>query len=436
MAFRTHPVMPNFRLHVKPTKQFKTTSVRIYLSRNLDKYTSYAALLPYILRRGTRRHPTMTHISRHLENLYGMAVGTDIAKLGEWQVLSFAADVPNERYLPTRIPLLERAFEFLNELLFSPAGNGGFVKEYVKTEKDNLCKFILSLPENRPSYALERLFEIMCEKEAYSTYEYGRIRAIKRIRPPGLFKFYKSLCHGIPVDIYVVGDVEPESVLRSVEKVFKRRRSGKYRLIPPVIKAPRQKPQMHKEHANVAQGQLFMGYRCRIPFKSANSHSLAVASAVLGGFTHSKLFRVVREKASLAYSVGTRMIRSKGIMVAYAGVEPGKESKAQKLIEQQVARLQAGHISKFELDSTKTSILDDLAAITDSPSKEIDFHFVHHLHGRKTSPEKIGEIVRGLTKQQLATAAAKLKLDTVFVLTQQDRLASSKFPQSSPAKVT
>ena len=142
-----------------------------------------------------------------------------------------------------------------------------------------------------------------------------------------------------------------------------------------------------------------------------------MASAILGGFTHSKLFRVVREKASLAYSVGTRMIRSKGIMVAYAGVEPGREKDAQKLIEQQVANLQAGRISRFELDSTKTSILDDLAAITDSPSKEIDFHFVHHLHGQKTTPQKIGEIVRGLTKQELAAAASKLKLDTVFILT-------------------
>jgi predicted Zn-dependent peptidase len=378
----------------------------------------------------------MTHISRYLENLYGTAVGTDVAKLGEWQVLSFAADVPNERYLPTRIALLERAFEFLHELMFSPVGNGNFIEEYVKTEKNNLSRFIMSLPENRPSYALERLFQLMCKKEPYSKYEYGSLDKKGKLRTPGLFKFYKSLLRSAPIDIYVIGDVEPEHVLRDVERIFRQRRSGKYNLLPAVVKTARRRKKRHEEYADVAQGQLFMGYRCRIPFRNRISHALAVASAVLGGFAHSKLFRVVREKASLAYSVGTRMIRSKGIMVAYAGVEPGKEQKAQKLIEEQVHKLQAGRISNFELDSTKSSILDDLAAITDSPSKEIDFHFVHLLHGQQITPEKIAQIVSGLTKQELATAAAKLKLDTIFVLTREEQAAPNKPLYSSHVKVS
>jgi predicted Zn-dependent peptidase len=423
MAFETHTVMPNFRLHVKRTKQFKTTALRVFLSRNLDERTTHAALLPYILRRGTRSHPTMTRISRHLENLYGTAVGTDVSKVGEWQILSFAADVPNERYLPTRVPILERALEFLNELIFFPAGDGKFIEEFVQTEKDNLRKFILSLPENRPSYALERLIQLLCEGEPYSRYEYGYLNALKKLRPQGLFKFYSSLRSSIPVDIYVLGDVAPEAVLRSVEGIFKQPRSGRYKLLPPVVKSARRKARSFEERSDVAQGHLFMGYRCRIPFGHRNSHALAVAGAVLGGFAHSKLFRVVREKASLAYSVGTRMIRSKGIMVAYAGVEPGNEAKARKLIEKQMAALQAGRISNFELDSTKSSILDDLAAITDSPSREIDFHFVHQLHGEQTTPEEIAHTVSGLTKRDLSSAAAKLKLDTVFVLTKQPQPA-------------
>lgn len=417
MAFESRTIMPGFRVHVKHTKQFKTTTVRIFLARNLDRHTTHAALLPYILRRGTRSHPSMTRISRHLENLYGTAVGTDISKLGEWQILSFVADAPNEKHLRTRIPVLDRVFEFLRELIFCPAGNNGFIEDYFETERDNLRKFIASLPDNHSSYAFERLLELMCEGEPFARFEYGSIRALARLRPEPLFRFYTSLVRRTPIDIYVLGDVRPENIFGRIGSLFAGFRNGRYRLIPPVLKSARRRPQRFEERTPAAQAKLLMGYRCSAPFGSTTSHALALAAAVLGGFAHSKLFRFVREKSSLAYAVGTHMMRSKGMMIAYAGVEPGREAKAQKLIEQQVAQLKNGRVSRFELDSTRSSIIDDLSAITDSPSKEIDFHFVNLLHGQRVTPQEIAEKVRKTTKEEIVAAARKLKLDTVFVLT-------------------
>lgn len=419
MTFQTHSLMPNFRVHIRPTTQFKTTTVRIYLTRNVDRNTTRAALLPYILRRGTRSHPTMTRISRHLESLYGTAVGTDVSKAGEWQVLSFVADAPNERYLPTRTPILERVLEFLHELIFQPAGNGGFVKSFVESEKENLRKFILSLPEKRPSYALERLIETMCEREPFGRYEYGRAGDLKSITPANLFSFYRSMLRRAVFDVYILGDVEPEQVLRSTGRIFKGPRASRSRLSAPVIKAAARRPRVVEEHVDAAQCHLLMGYRCNAGFGQKVSQALAMAAAVLGGFPHSKLFRVVREKESLAYSVHSHFIRSKGIMVVYAGVEPGTESKARKLIEKQVREIKAGRISSFELDSTKASILDDIASITDSPAKEIHFHFVHLLHGSHATPDEITRRIASMTKKEITTAAKKLKLDTVFTLTKQ-----------------
>jgi predicted Zn-dependent peptidase len=361
----------------------------------------------------------MTRISRHLESLYGTAVGTDVSKVGGWQVLSFVADAPNERYLPTRTPVLERVLEFLYELVFRPAGNGGFVKGFVESEKDNLRKFILSLPEKRPSYALESLIETMCEGEPFGRYEYGRVKDLKSITPANLFKFHSAMLRRILIDIYIVGDVEPAKVLQSIGRIFKRRRGGRFRLSAPIIKAAARKPRVVEEHVDAAQCHLLMGYRCSAGFGQKASQAMAMAAAVLGGFPHSKLFRVVREKESLAYSVHAHMIRSKGIMVVYAGVDPGSESKARRLIEKQVGEIKAGRISSFELDSTKASILDDIAAITDSPAKEIHFHFVHLLHGSRTTPEEISRRIASMTKNEITTAARKLKLDTVFTLTKQ-----------------
>jgi predicted Zn-dependent peptidase len=417
MAFETHTITPGFQLHVKSTRQFKTTKVRIFLSRNLDNDTTRAALLPYILRRGTRNHPTMTRISRHLENLYGTAVGTDVSKMGEWQILSFVADVPCERYLPGSMPVLKRIFEFLSELIFLPAGEKKFVQKYFRTEKKNMADFILSLKEKKAAYALERLFQLMCPGEPFSRYEYGELDELRKVEPEALHKFYERMCKCVHMDVYVLGDVEAARVLRCVEKAFPHGSLRVEPLRPAIVKTARRKPLQARESDHVVQGRLLMGYRSHAPFNSAASRALAVAVAILGGFPHSKLFRVVREKASLAYSVSSHLVRTKGIAVAYAGVEPGNEEEARHLIENQIHELQAGRITKFELDSTRTSILDDLASITDSPSREIDFHFVHMLHGEQLTPEEAARQVSEMSKEEIVSAAGKLKLDTVFVLT-------------------
>ena len=416
-SFETHVIAPGLRLHVKPTRQFKTTTVRIHFTRNLDRGTTRAALLPYILRRGTRSHPTMVHMSRHLEYLYGTTMGTNILKVGEWQVLSFGADVPNERCLGTRVPVLERALEFLGEAVFLPAGDGSFREEYVRTEIDNMRKFIVSLVENRAAYAMQRLVEILCGGEPFARYEYGSPDALESIQPSGLYRFYRSTCRRAPIDIYVLGDVGPEQVLRSVERIFRHPRTGRYRLSPPVLRPAGRKVKLFREHLGVAQAHLLMGYRSTVAFSHRLSHALALAGAILGGFPHSKLFRTVREKASLAYSVGAHVVRTKGIMVAYAGTEPGNEAKVQRLIEREVGRLKAGRISSFEMESTRSGILDELASITDSPAGEIEFHFAHLLHGERKTPLELSQVIRGLTRAEVTAAANRLLLDTVYVLT-------------------
>jgi len=426
MSFESYILRPGFRLHVKTTKQFKTTTVRVFLTRNLDKNTTKAALLPYILRRGTKTYPNMTKISRHLENLYGTAIGTDVSKLGEWQVLSIFADVPNERFLPTKTPVLLRALEFIDELIFSPAGTDGFIQDYVSSEKDNVRKFILSLYEDRSSYAFKRLFDVMCEGEPFARYEYGDLKSLNLLRPSTLYKFYLSMRRSIPIDIYIVGDIDTDRLLKAAGKLFGSTRTARSKLSPPVIKKARRKPKASNEYMDVAQGRLLMGYRSSVAFNDPQSHTLAMASAVLGGFAHSKLFQNIREKASLAYSVGTYMSRSKGVMVAYAGIEPGTEGRVRTMIEKQFAELKSGRISSFELDSTKASILDDIAAINDVPGKEIDFHFVNSLHGVSATPREVGDKIASLTKSEIAKAAERLVLDTIYNLTKQKKMATGK----------
>ena len=67
-----------------PTDKFKTTSFKLILHRNLrSNEHSLNAVVPFVLRRGTRSRPSSRDIARYMEELYGAQFSTDIGKIGE-----------------------------------------------------------------------------------------------------------------------------------------------------------------------------------------------------------------------------------------------------------------------------------------------------------------------------------------------------------------
>src|SRR5690606_35380690 len=124
--FQSIAVDEGFHLYVAPTEKFKTTSFKLVLRRSLDAYEhSLNAVLPFVLRRGTRRRPTSRDIARYMEELYGAQFSAEVGKIGETQLIELAAAVADERFLPERIGTTEAAVAFLAEALLDPVLEDG-----------------------------------------------------------------------------------------------------------------------------------------------------------------------------------------------------------------------------------------------------------------------------------------------------------------------
>ena len=98
-----------FRVYVHPTKKFKSTVVRLYVHQPLGDDITPLALLPFVLRRGCRRYPTMRKITAFLDDLFGASMSVDVLKIGERQVMVFRFDGINDRFSPKRIGALPKA---------------------------------------------------------------------------------------------------------------------------------------------------------------------------------------------------------------------------------------------------------------------------------------------------------------------------------------
>ena len=166
----------------------------------------------------------------------------------------------------------------------------------------------------------------------------------------------------------------------------------------------------------VNQAKLVMGYRTNISYADPLYCALLLYNGILGGFPHSKLFLNVREKASLAYYVYSRLEKHKGLMMVAAGIESGDYEKARGIIEEQVADLAAGKISETEMENTRRGLINQLRIQDDNPYRMIAFHLDGAIGGRAYTVDELIRGIEAVSPEEVKAVAGKVRLDTVYLL--------------------
>jgi predicted Zn-dependent peptidase len=97
-------------------------------------------------------------------------------------------------------------------------------------------------------------------------------------------------------------------------------------------------------------------------------YGLAVLDAIFGGSTSSRLFREVREKRGLAYSVGSynEQFTDAGLVATYVGTREDNVEEACSIIGAELARLRSEPVSEDELVRAKESVKGRLVLSSES----------------------------------------------------------------------
>jgi predicted Zn-dependent peptidase len=97
-------------------------------------------------------------------------------------------------------------------------------------------------------------------------------------------------------------------------------------------------------------------------------YPLAVLDAIFGGSTSSRLFREVREKRGLAYSVGSynEQFTDQGLVATYVGTREENVEEACRIIGTEMARLRSEPVSAEELTRAKESVKGRLVLSSES----------------------------------------------------------------------
>lgn len=416
--FLRQELRPGVGLSVWRTRKFKTNLVEVVLRQPLQASSVTAnALLPFILRRGTERHPTSLAMARRLEDLYGADLTVDVAKIGESQNLRFQVEVAADRFLPDENNLFRQGLRLLREVLLEPRRNGeSFHVPYFEQERENLRRGIEGLINNKRQYSVLRLVEEMFRGRPYGLYKYGRVQDLPALTPDELYRRYREILETSPVEIFVVGDLEPEAVAGWVQEELPLAPT-RLRPVPPGRSAPaHQEPRTVREAQEVQQGVLAMGWTAGAAYADPGYEALLAANGVLGAFPHSKLFVNVREKASLAYFAFSRYESTQGFVYASAGINVENYQRSRAIIEEQVAALQRGDFTPDELEKARKSLISGFRAMQDSAARMVDAFLVGLANGCPRNPDEVIARLERIEPGEVQEAARSLNLSTVYFL--------------------
>ncbi len=406
------------RLHVWPTKRFKTFAISLFAGVPLQEETvTETALIPFVLRRGNSKYPETAAFRAKLDDMYGAGFGFDVYKRGGYQIVQFRMDVIHDQFVSSEQPLLASSLSFLGDTVTRPyLENDMFSSAYTTAEKDTLRNRLEAIVNDKIRYAAERCIEEMCAGEAYRLHPLGERDKIAAITPASLYERYKAWMQEAAFDLYIAGDTTMEEAAAYVEQYFAIDTGAPSLYSGTLLQGGDGEVKYHTEELDVGQGKLNMGLQTRIGYTDPKYPALLMYNGILGGYPHSKLFINVREKESLAYYAASRLDGHKGICTIQSGIEIENYDKALVIILEQLEAMRSGQLTQLEMDQTKAMLTNQLREMQDSAFEMCAYHFNSVFSGTDRSVDQLLEAVKLVTTEAVKEVAQFVRLDTVYFL--------------------
>lgn len=405
--------------HFIPNKKFKTVNIVMKCKSPLDRSTiTKRALLPFVLEQGTKNYPTEKKLMLKLDELYGAVLTLAGMKKGNEHILHFQLEIANQRFIENESTIMEEALQLFHEIIFEPnKEQTGFKENIVTREKATLKSKIESIYDDKVSFANQRLIDHMCSGEKYSIHTHGYEEDLDAINGENLSAYYDSVLATDEMDLYVLGDIDVAAMEEQVTSVFSRTQQEVSGQTAEEEFEKRSDVQEIIETQPIQQAKLHLGYRTNSTYQDEDYIALQVFNGLYGGFPNSKLFLNVREKHSLAYYAASRIESHKGLLLVFSGIEPTDFKKAQTIIDEQFAVMQAGDFTEQEVEEIKSLIISELKETLDSPYGIIELLYQQVVGNKTLTPEDFIEKIKQVTKAEVEAVAQKVELDTVYLLT-------------------
>lgn len=422
MSDKKIEIKQGINLHFIPTNLFKTNLVCVLLTTPLIKETvTQNALIPFLLKRGSKNYKTQEEISKKLDDLYGTSFECGVDKIGDNQVLKFYVESIRDEYVADK-SLIDESIKLLLDIVFNPnLENGFFKEEFLKTEKEKLKKIIESKIDDKDFYALENCISTMYNNEGFGLFKFGNIEDVDNINQENITEQYFKLLKTAKIDIFVSGNlnenyvknvfIENENIKNLIPRAENYILNNEFTEIKQIVDNPKE----ITEKMNITQGKLVIGMD--ILSKQENLQCIAlVYNSILGDGANSMLFQNVREKASLAYSTKSNLVKQKMNIFIRCGIEIENYEKALNIIKEQLENIKNGNFSDEDINNAKKYLISGIKSVSEEQDTEVVYYIGQEISKTNVDLDTYLKNIEKVTKQEIIDFANQIQINTIYFL--------------------
>jgi zinc protease len=246
----------------------------------------------------------------------------------------------------------ERGLELLADCILEPL----FAEDELEKERRQALEEIRTQADNVSSEAFRLFQQTLYTKHPYRLDVIGTADSVAALTRKRLVEYYRRHMATSQMTLAIVGDVDPQAVIRKVRALFG---SAGKAAAPPAAPAPpwnaahpivgREVVKLqNKQQAHVVYG--FPG----TTITDRDRFSLEVLATILSG-QGGRLFVELRDKRGLAYRVSAFSVEGvdPGYFAVYIATSPENLAVARSGIEEELAKIAATPVPKTELERAK-----------------------------------------------------------------------------------
>lgn len=382
-------------VYVNEAPEFNTCTVLVDFYTPMSLNPSASTMLAKVLSSYTDRHPTTRDLQMALDDLYGASLQGAVKKRGSTHISSININTLTKPLLKkdTSDPLKE-SMKILSDAV---KRSKEFNPVYVDIEKNNLKNEIMGIKSNKEYFVGIRLYEIMFDGQPTGRLVYGDAEEVEKIDAGYLSDYYNKFFTGENLRIFSCGKGKEADIIEGLSPLSEMQKGSRLerQLYTPDVKisAP---VSVVKEEMDIAQAGIAIGYKLKdLDLEHSKLESMSVFNVMFGSSPSSKLFTNVREKESLAYSIGSSADTSREILMVTAGVNAEKVEKAVTIISEEINKMKRGEFSRKDFQVAKNYAKGIINSHLEDQSNRIEYAKIYL--ARNLSPD-LTDLSRSLSE--------------------------------------
>jgi predicted Zn-dependent peptidase len=264
---------------------------------------------------------------------------------------------------------VETAMDVMTDMVFEPT----FAEEDLDSEREVVLEEI-AMYEDTPQDLVHDLFsEAVFHGHPLGRPVIGTPEVISSVQPDDVAAYHDQLYVGGNIVIAAAGNLDPDALLRLLERVEQGRSAPRAGARPPrslLVQPP--PPGVRFLRKDTEQWHVCVGAP-GISRSDRRRFAASLLDAILGGTASSRLFQEIREKRGMAYAVYSfsSQYTDTGLVGIYLGTREDNLGPCLEIVVEQLAEIAAGRFRENEVERAKENLKGRIMLSMESTSNRM-----------------------------------------------------------------